>query len=150
MVDAITIKQAVIQDIPQIIPVFDSYREYFKQKRDPVSTEQFLFDRFEHRESIMFIAETDGDVVGIAHLYPSFSSLSLQRVWILNDFFIIEQFRGQGIGKQLIFAVKEYARLTKAKGIELSVEHTNTNAWAFWESTGFKLDEEFRYYFFKL
>lgn len=149
MVDA-TIKQAVIQDIPRIVPVFDSYREYFKQKRNPVSTEQFLFDRFEHRESIMFIAEADGDVVGIAHLYPSFSSLSLQRVWILNDFFIIERFRGQGIGKQLIFAVKEYARLTKAKGIELSVEHTNTNAWAFWESGGFKLDEEFRYYFFKL
>lgn len=150
MTGTIIIKQAAIQDIPRIVPVFESYREYFNQKRDPIATDSFLFDRFEHRESVMLIAEVDDDVVGIAHLYPSFSSLSLQRIWILNDFFIIERFRSQGIGKQLIAEVKEYARLTKIKGIELSVEHTNTNAWAFWENRGFKLDEEFRYYFFKM
>ncbi|MDF2790991.1 MAG: hypothetical protein K0S80_4093 [Neobacillus sp.] len=33
---------------------------------------------------------------------------------------------------------------------ELSVEQTNKKAWTFWEKQGFTVDEEFRYYFYKL
>lgn len=145
-----TIRQATIQDLHRIVPIFDSYREYFQQKKEPVMVERFLFDRFEHLESVIFIAEQQGEVIGFAQLYPVFSSLTLQRVWLLNDFFIAEEFRGSGVGSQLFTTVKEFTLLTKSKGIELSVEHTNKKAWIFWEKQGFKLDEEFRYYFFKL
>ncbi|MFP7298812.1 GNAT family N-acetyltransferase [Neobacillus niacini] len=143
------IRQATIQDLPQIVPVFDAYREYFKQDKNPEKVEEFLFDRFEHLESVIFIAEQKGEVIGFAQLYPVFSSLTLQRVWLLNDFFIIEEFRGSGVGTQLFKTVKELTVLTKSKGIELSVEHTNQKAWRFWEKQGFMLDEDFRYYFYK-
>ncbi|MFJ5758824.1 GNAT family N-acetyltransferase [Neobacillus sp. NPDC093182] len=146
----LTIRQAAIQDLSKIVPIFDSYREYFKQQKDPVMVEQFLFEKFEHMESVIFIAQHEDEVVGFAQLYPVFSSLTLQRVWLLNDFFIAEEFRGSGVGTQLFAKVKEFTLLTKSKGIELSVEHTNKKAWAFWEKQGFKLDEEFRYYFYKL
>jgi GNAT superfamily N-acetyltransferase len=145
-----TIRQATIQDLQRLVPIFDSYREYFGQKKDPEMVGQFLFDRFEHLESIIFIAEQQDEVIGFAQLYPVFSSLSLQRVWLLNDFFIAEEYRGSGVGSQLFTNVKEFTLLTKSKGIELSVEHTNKKAWSFWEKQGFKLDEEFRYYFYKL
>jgi ribosomal protein S18 acetylase RimI-like enzyme len=145
----LTIRQATIQDLPQIVPIFDSYREYFKQQKDPLVVEQFLFDKFEHLESVIFIAMKQDEVVGFAQLYPVFSSLTLQRVWLLNDFFIAEQFRGRGTGVQLFRAVREFTILTKSKGIELSVEHTNEKAWGFWEKQGFKRDDEFRYYFYK-
>lgn len=98
----------------------------------------------------MFVAETDGRVMGFAHLYPSFSSLTLQRVWILNDFFIEENCRGDGIGGKLLAAVKAYAQATRSKGIELTVEHANVRGWTFWEKQGFRLDTEFRIYFLKL
>lgn len=146
----ITIRQAAIQDLSKLVPIFDDYREYFKQQKDPAQVEHFLFEKFEHLESVIFIAQDQAEVVGFAQLYPVFSSLTLQRVWLLNDFFITEAYRGSGIGTQLFAKVKEYSRLTKSKGIELSVEHTNKKAWAFWEKQGFKLDEEFRYYFYKL
>jgi GNAT superfamily N-acetyltransferase len=142
-----TIRQATIQDLQRLVPIFDSYREYFSQKKDPEMVEEFLFDRFEHLESVIFIAEQQGEVIGFAQLYPLFSSLSLQRVWLLNDFFIAEEYRGCGVGTKLFRKVKEFTLLTKSKGIELSVEHTNKKAWSFWEKHGFKLDEEFRYYF---
>ncbi|WHZ03859.1 GNAT family N-acetyltransferase [Neobacillus sp. YX16] len=145
-----TIRQATIQDLHRIVPIFDSYRKYFGQKKDPDMVEEFLFDRFEHLESVIFIAEQQDEVIGFAQLYPVFSSLTLQRVWLLNDFFIAEEFRGSGVGSQLFTAVKEFTLLTKSKGIELSVEHTNKKAWSFWEKQGFKQDEEFRYYFYKL
>ncbi len=142
------IRQATIQDLSKIVPIFDDYREYFKQPKDPVSVERFLFEKFEHFESVIFIAQLQDEVVGFAQLYPVFSSLTLQRVWLLNDFFIAEECRGSGVGTQLFAKVKEFTLLTKSKGIELSVEHTNKKAWAFWEKQGFKMDEEFRYYFY--
>lgn len=146
----ISVRQACILDLPKIVSVFDSYREYFKQERNPTGVERFLFDKFEHLESVIFIAEQNSEVIGFAQLYPIFSSLTLQRVWLLNDFFICEDFRHKGIGKQLFEKVKEFTLLTKSKGIELSVEHINEKAWQFWEGQGFILDEEFRYYFYKL
>lgn len=145
-----TIRQAAIQDLQRIVSIFDSYREYFGQKKEQDMVEEFLFDRFEHLESVIFIAEQQGEVIGFAQLYPVFSSLTLQRVWLLNDFFIAEEFRGSGVGTQLFTKVREFTLLTKSKGIELSVEHTNKKAWSFWEKQGFKQDEEFRYYFYKL
>ena len=144
------IRQAAIQDLSKLVPIFDDYRVYFKQTKNPVMVEQFLFEKFEHLESVIFIAQLQDEVVGFAQLYPVFSSLTLQRVWILNDFFIAEEFRGSGVGTQLFAKVKEFTLLTRSKGIELSVEHTNKKAWAFWEKQGFKLDEDFRFYFYKL
>lgn len=143
-------RQATIEDLPKLVPIFDSYREYFKHPKDPLKVESFLYEKFEHLESVMFIAEQQSEVIGFAQLYPIFSSLSLQRVWLLNDFYITEQCRNGGIGKQLFAKVKEFTLLTKSKGIELSVEHTNKKAWHFWENQGFKVDDEFRYYFYKL
>jgi ribosomal protein S18 acetylase RimI-like enzyme len=145
----LTIRQATIHDLPKIVPIFDTYREYFKQEKNPAEVERFLFERFEHRESVLFIVQECDDIVGFAHLYPIFSSLSLQRVWVLNDFFILENYRNKGLGKQLIQEVRAFSVLTKAKGIELSVEHSNTNAWRFWKKQDFEMDSEFRYYFYK-
>ena len=150
MNDNFIIRQATIHDLHRLIPIFDDYRAYFKQERNPAKVESFLFERFEHRESVLFIAEDRDEIVGFAHLYPTFSSLSLQRVWILNDFFIMEHVRNRGIGKRLFREVEKFAAFTKAKGIELSVEHTNTKAREFWEKRGFQNNEEFRYYFYKL
>jgi GNAT superfamily N-acetyltransferase len=153
MINPITIRQASIHDLPEIIHIFDSYRQYFKQERDPDAVERFLFERFEHRESAFIIVEIQmefKEVIGFAHLYPTFSSLTLQRVWILNDFFVDENYRSNGIGKQLLDFIKDFAVLTKSKGIELTVEHANSNAWNFYEKQGFKLDEEFRVYFYKV
>jgi GNAT superfamily N-acetyltransferase len=146
----ISVRQASILDLSKIVPVFDSYREYFKQERNPTEVEKFLFDKFEHLESVIFIAEQNSEVIGFAQLYPIFSSLTLERVWLLNDFFICEDYRNKVVGKQLFEKVKEFTLLTKSKGIELTVEHINEKAWQFWESQGFILDEEFRNYFYRL
>jgi GNAT superfamily N-acetyltransferase len=146
----LTIRQATIQDLSKLVPIFDDYREYFGQQKDPAAVDQFLFEKFEHLESVIFIAQLEDEVVGFAQLYPVYSSLTLQRVWLLNDFFIAEEFRGNGIGTKLFAKVKEFTLLTKSKGIELSVEHSNKKAWVFWEKQGFKMDKEFRYYFYKL
>jgi ribosomal protein S18 acetylase RimI-like enzyme len=144
----INIRQATIEDLPKLVPIFDSYRQYFKQEKKPQEVESFLFTKFERMESVIFIAEQDNEIIGFVQLYPVFSSLSLQRVWLLNDFFISEGFRNFGIGKQLFSKVKDFTAHTKSKAIELTVEHENERAWVFWEKQGFKIDDEFRCYYY--
>jgi ribosomal protein S18 acetylase RimI-like enzyme len=126
-------------------------QEYIKyQDLEHILGEKFLFEKFEHRESVFFVAQEQNEIVGFAQLYPIFSSLSLNRVWLLNDFFIAENYRQLGIGKLLLQEVKTFTSLTKAKGIELTVEHSNISAWTFWEKQGFQMDNEFRTYFYKI
>lgn len=143
------IRLATISDYREIAPIFNDYRVHFGGKSDVDASAKFLFQRFERRDSLMFIYEEGGNVLGIAHLYPSYSSLSLQSVWILNDFYIVEQHRNNKIGARLFDTVKSYVQETGAKGIELSVEHINDKGWRFWERQGFDIDTEFRYYFLK-
>ena len=55
--------------------------------------------------------------IGFTQLYPSFSSLSLKSVWILNDLYVYEEYRKQGVGKMLLDAAKEFALKQIAKGL---------------------------------
>ncbi|NLI97001.1 MAG: hypothetical protein GX436_09880 [Synergistaceae bacterium] len=70
MTGDLAIRQAVIGGLPRVVEIFDAYRQYFGQKSDPEGVEKFLFDRFEHRDSVMFVAEKDGRMLGFPHLYP--------------------------------------------------------------------------------
>lgn len=47
------VRQATIKDLPKIVPIFDSYREYFKQQKNPLKVESFLFEKFVHLEFLL-------------------------------------------------------------------------------------------------
>ena len=59
-------------------------------------------------------------MIGFTQLYPSFSSISMRRIWILNDLFVAEDRRGRGAAQRLLDAAKAYAVETNAKGLALS------------------------------
>ena len=45
------------------------------------------------------MAVEDGEYIGFTQLYPSFSSISMKELWILNDLFVQATKRGAGTGK---------------------------------------------------
>jgi hypothetical protein len=56
-----------------------------------------LFERFTHNRSVVFLAEgTSGEGLGFAQLYPSYSSVSMAAVFILNDLYVAQQARRTG------------------------------------------------------
>ncbi|MNN72586.1 aminoalkylphosphonic acid N-acetyltransferase [compost metagenome] len=85
-------------------------------------------------------------VAGLAQLYPSFSSLTMQRLWVLNDLFVTEQLRGQGLGTMLLAGVREFARNTGSKGLTLTTMTDNTSAQRLYEAQGYVRDHEFYTY----
>ncbi|MEL7531801.1 MAG: GNAT family N-acetyltransferase [Bacteroidota bacterium] len=143
-----SIKAAEIQDIPHIARLFDAYRVFYEQASDLEAAANYLRDRLQKGESQIYWAQDlSGTGLGFVQLYPSFSSVSMQRLWILNDLFVAEQARRMGVGEGLMERAKEMAISTKAKGLQLETGENNLKAQSLYEKLGYvKNDEYFVYY----
>ena len=143
----VTIRRATTDDIVEIAKLFNAYRVFFEQGSDLTLAQEFLENRFSNSESVLFCAYTsDGRCAGFAQLYPSFSSVSAKRIWILNDLFVSESVRGRGIGTKLLSEVEAFVKETHAKGILLETTVSNTGAQKLYESNGYqKVTERFFY-----
>lgn len=140
------VKQATIDDLEHLAPLFDAYRVFYGRESNLEGAKQFLFERFEHQESIIFVVQHENEYVGFAQLYPTFSSISMKRMWTLNDLYVVGHHRGQGIATMLLDSVKAYAIQTKAKGLSLSTATSNERAQRLYERYGFVKDNSYYYY----
>ncbi len=141
--NCIDIRQAVLSDIETLVPMFDAYRQFYGRESDPSGAQAFLLDRFNHGESTLFIAHEADTGIGFVQLYPSFSSTSLARTFILNDLFVYESHRGKGAGKLLIGAAIDFSKSLGATRVTLSTAINNVPAQALYHSCGWKRDEQF-------
>ena len=146
----ITVRQAVLADIDALVPLFDGYRQFYGRASDEAAAREFLRARFEHGESVLFVAHEGQTPVGFTQLYPSFSSVSLARVFVLNDLFVVAQARQRGVAARLIGAATGYARATGAVRLTLSTATTNLAAQSLYQSLGWQRDEQFLVYQFAI
>lgn len=98
----VRIRQATVQDLDLLVPLFDGYRQFYRHPSEPDRIRRFLLDRFEHNQCVIFIAMNDEAAVGFTQLYPSFSSGALARIYVLNDLFVDARNRQSGVGKALL------------------------------------------------
>ena len=143
---AVSVRQAVLGDLDALAPLFDRYRQFQGRDSDVAAAREFLRARFDHGESVVFLARDDDRALGFAQLYPSFSSVSLTRVLLLNDLFVDEAGRRRGIASRLLGAVEAHARTLDAARITLFVARPNTAAQALYEARGWKQDDQFHVY----
>ena len=134
----ITVRQATVDDVALIAPLFNEYRVYYKQASDVEAAKIFLQDRLLRNESIVFLALNAGEAVGFTQLYPIFSSVSLKKAWLLNDLFVHESERGKGAGKELLKAAKQLGEETQSKFLMLQTLVDNQGAQKLYSSNGWK------------
>ncbi|MCE9551072.1 MAG: GNAT family N-acetyltransferase [Betaproteobacteria bacterium] len=146
----IVVRQAVLSDIEALAPLLDSYRQFYGRASDVSAATNFLLARFNHGESVIFVAYKYTTPVGFAQLYPSFSSVSLARTFILNDLFVSEQARRNGVASKLVRAATEFAGLLGAVRVSLSTATTNETAQALYLSAGWVRDEQYFVYHFSI
>ncbi|WP_087024818.1 GNAT family N-acetyltransferase [Thaumasiovibrio subtropicus] len=143
-----TIAKVTVNEIEATASLFDAYRVFYGHASDIAAAREFINARVVNKESVILLARDEGGkAVGFTQLYPSFSSVSVARTWILNDLFVNETQRGKGIGKQLLNAAKAHAIATGAKGLSLETARDNTNAQALYESLGYERDNHYYSYF---
>jgi GNAT superfamily N-acetyltransferase len=142
----IAVHQATVQDLDRLAPLFDGYRQFYGQKSDVPAARAFLLDRFRHSESIIFIASRDGAAIGFTQLYPSFSSVSIERIYVLSDLYVANNARKFGAGRLLLEAAAQFGRLVGACQLTLETAKTNYAAQALYEGCGWTRDTEFYVY----
>ncbi len=141
----VQIRRATLSDVGLLTGLVEQYRAFYLQDNSEL-TEQFVADRISRDESVLFVAEVDRSLVGFTQCYPSFSTVSLSVVWLLNDLFVEPEHRGQGIANQLMDEAESAARDAGASRIWLRTAHTNLPAQALYESRGWVYDEVFKRY----
>ncbi|MHC8388663.1 GNAT family N-acetyltransferase [Pseudomonas sp. MDT2-39-1] len=140
--------QATLEHLDLLTPLFVKYREFYGSLAYPDSSRAFLEKRLRRKESVIYLALADGNdkLMGFCQLYPSFSSLSLKRVWILNDIYVAEDARRQLVADNLMRTAKKMAKETNAVRMRVSTSSDNEIAQKTYESIGFKEDTEFKNY----
>ena len=141
--------RAGIAQLDKLVILFEAYRNFYKMPPDEVQARNFLKERIEKNESVIFMSYDNKTALGFTQLYPLFSSTRMKRLWLLNDLFVDEKFRGQGIAEALIQEAGRLAKETGAAGIQLETAKDNFSAQRLYERTGFVLDTDFYTYFLK-
>lgn len=142
----IDIHQATVHDLDALAPLFDGYRQFYGQRSDVAAARNFLLDRFRHSESIIFVASLDKGAIGFAQLYPSFSSISMARIYVLSDLYVARDARKAGAGRLLLETAARFGRSVGAHQLTLETARTNLAAQALYETSGWTRDTEFYVY----
>jgi GNAT superfamily N-acetyltransferase len=133
----VAVRQATIFDLDLVAPLFDAYRQFYRKPGDLDLSRRFLLERFQHNQSIVFLAvRQDGAAVGFTQLFPSYSSASAARILILNDLFVLPAARRKNVGSLLLAAAARFGREVGAVRLTLSTEVTNAAAQALYEIEG--------------
>ena len=143
----IEVRQATIDDVDLIAPLFNDYRVFYKQDFDLKAAEDFIRERLLKNESVIFLAFDNDKAVGFTQLYPVFSSVSMKRAWILNDLFIEASSRGKGVGALLLEAAKKLGRETESKYLVLQTQMDNYNAQNLYNKNGWQKLSDWFYEF---
>ena len=134
--------------LDRLVVLFEEYRLFCGFEPTPTASREFLAGLMQREASVIFLAiddETD-NLMGFVNVYPSYSTLALRRLWILNDLAVSSDFRGQGVSKVLIKRVLDFAKETNAIRVELKTGKTNSAALRLYQTMQFEIDSEHVYY----
>jgi GNAT superfamily N-acetyltransferase len=142
----VRIRRAGPEDLALLVPLYDGYRQFYKQPSDPGLAERFLRDRLTRGDSVIFLAEDESGALGFTQLYPIFSSISAAPAWVLNDLFVAPGVRRSGAGRSLLERAREHGLETGARWLSLATGRENREAQALYEKLGWVRDTEYYHY----
>jgi len=135
-------KTVTLATVKEVAPLFNAYREFYGQPSDLEKAEQFLKERLKKEESIIFLAYLDAQPVGFVQLFPIFSSVAMKKAFLLNDLFVAEHARKQGVAMRLIEECYAYCKNEDARYITLETATDNKQAQKLYEKLGMKIDQD--------
>jgi GNAT superfamily N-acetyltransferase len=111
---SLRIKEATSADVPKIVQLVKKLAEYEKLSSEVTATEE-LFTRYGFGENSYYqalLAETsegtNSTSIGFALYFFTFSTFVGKPTLYLEDLFVLPEYRGRGVGSQLL---KQLARI---------------------------------------
>lgn len=139
----IAIRRADYMDVDAVTPLFDAYRQFYRQPPDLDLARRFMADRLRAGDSVVFIARLDHRDIGFTQLYPSFTSTGAGRIFVLNDLYVDPSARRGGVAQALLTRAAEFAREEGAIRLTLRTATDNAPAQSVYEGLGWVRDTAF-------
>lgn len=117
----------VDDEFEQVLPLIAAYQRFYEVEEIDEERNRTFFRRFlaASEDGLLLGARREGRLVGYACLYWHFSSLEAAESVLMNDLYVIEDARGEGIGRALIEASAEVARERGAPYVEWATAPDN-------------------------
>jgi len=127
------IRPVKISDYEQWVPLWEGYNAFYGRSGETAlapEISQITWTRFfDPNEPVhALVAESEGKLLGLTHYLFHRSTTSVGPVCYLQDLFTSEKARGKGVGKTLINAVYDEAKLAGASRLYWQTHETNLTA----------------------
>jgi GNAT superfamily N-acetyltransferase len=114
MQNSVQIRAVNESDYAQWLPLWDGYNAFYGRQGETaldLNITQTTWERFLNSNEPVnaFVAEQNGQLVGLVHFIFHRSTTRLNDVCYLQDLYVNKDLRGTGIGRQLIKAVYDAA-----------------------------------------
>ena len=134
------LKPAAEADVPLILDFIKHLADYEKLSHEVVTTEDLLHKNLFGEEKVAEVVfGYEGDTpVGFALFFYNYSTFLGKRGIYLEDLFVLEEYRGKGYGKALLFYLAKLAKEKDCGRLEWAVLDWNQPAIDFYTSLGAK------------
>ncbi len=136
------IRQAIPADTNAIFSLIQELALYEKLMHQVTGTPEDLFGNAPCAEAL--VVEFEGQLIGFALFFKNYSTFLTKPGLYLEDLFVQEGYRGQGIGKALLKAVAQIAQARGYGRLEWSVLDWNATAIAFYRRMGAEVLPDWR------
>jgi GNAT superfamily N-acetyltransferase len=135
------------RELEELLPLIAAYQRFYEVEDIDDARNRAFFRRFlaPSEDGLLLGARSEGQLVGYVCLYWHFSSLEACESVLMNDLFVDESARGQGVGRTLIEAAAAVAREREAPFVEWSTAPDNETAQRLYDSTGAERTEWYSY-----
>lgn len=140
------IRLATIADIDMLLPLIQAYRVFYEQQPAAQCERAFIEGHLRNGTSVIYLAEIDGEAIGFAQLFKTYSTVYLANVWILEDLFVAPEYRGRRIASKLLARSLDHARTDGASGMFLETAQENLTAQRVYERAGWTREGHFLKY----
>ncbi len=134
-----TIRKAEQDDYAQWLPLWQGYQAFY-QTRIPDATTLITWSRFHDAKEPVHcaVASSDGQLTGLVHYIFHRSCWTAGDYCYLQDLFVSESVRGQGVGRALIHFVYDQARAQGASRVHWLTQSTNHDAMQLYDTVADK------------
>jgi GNAT superfamily N-acetyltransferase len=125
----LVIRPVAVTDFPQWAPLWEGYNTFYNRVLLPEITQTTWSRFFDVAEPVQaLVAEQDGRLLGLVHYLFHRATAMIEPNCYLSDLFTIQAARGKGVGRALIEAVYEQARLAGSTRVYWQTHETNAVA----------------------
>ena len=147
MVAEVEIAPIASEELEELVPLIAAYQRFYEVAKIDDERNRAFFRRFlaPSEDGLLLGARGEDRPLGYACLYWHFSSLEATECVLMNDLFVDESARGQGVGRALIDASADVARERNVPFVEWSTAPDNHTAQRLYDATGAERTEWFSY-----